>query len=362
MAIREKVLGLDIEEFLEKHDLARKDFDKTGLKIGELDAIGCDHAGKKEQLTLVANLVANTLQPAPDVHSVKSRIKSPDSVVAKLIRKRIENPERVIDIDNYEKEITDLIGVRALHLFKGQWKPISDFTRNQWEELEQPVAYHRAGDAEEVVQAFQSGGLRTEVRVAGYRSVHHIISSSPGKKAVPVEIQIRTVFEEAWAEIDHIVRYPRKTDDRELAGFLKLFNSFAGTADDMGTYLMTLRQWLSDHKDSVERERARAEKLEAQVARLQISERERKSLQAEIAALRSAPAITPPVFVSTNSDFSSSGLYGLTQPANWNQPSALGQMIEMVKSCPNGHIVKGLGHGTYVVGGLRCPICNAVVS
>jgi hypothetical protein len=224
------------------------------------------------------------------------------------------------------------------------------------------VAYHRAGDAEEVVQAFKSGGLRTEVRVAGYRSIHHVISCSPGKKASPVEIQIRTVFEEAWAEIDHIVRYPRKTDDRELAGFLKLFNSFAGTADDMGTYLMTLRRWLSDHKELVERERKRADKLEAQVARLQISERERKSLQAEITALRTAPAITPPVFVSTNSDFSPSGLFGLAKGAGWSQLAYLDPVSETVKSCPNGHVFKGPSSGSYVVGGSRCPICNVVVS
>src|ERR1700687_4413987 len=110
MITREKVLGVDVEEFLEKHDLLRRDFDKTGLKVGELDEIGRDHAGKKDQLTLVANLVANTLQQVSEVHSVKARIKSPDSLVAKLIRKKIETPDRVIDIQSYENEITDLIG------------------------------------------------------------------------------------------------------------------------------------------------------------------------------------------------------------------------------------------------------------
>jgi putative GTP pyrophosphokinase len=363
MAIREKVLGVDLEEFLEEHDLPRRDFDKTGLKADELDAIARDHASKKDQLTNVANLVANTLQQVPDVHSIKSRIKSPDSLAAKLIRKRIETPDRVINIGSYEKEITDLIGVRALHLFKGQWKPISDFTRKEWVELEQPVAYYRAGDAEEVVQAFQAAGLRTEARVAGYRSVHHSISCSPGRKAFPVEIQIRTVFEEAWAEIDHIVRYPRTTGNPELAGFLKLFNSFAGTADDMGTYLMTLRQWLSDHKESVARERTRADKLEAQVARLKISDLERRELQREIDAMRNAPAPpSPPFFVSTNTAVSSNWaipeVSAFTTGVNLNiTPEMVNP--EVVKSCPNGHVFKA---PSIVIGLQSCPVCNAWVT
>ena len=119
-----------MEEFLERHDLPRKEFDKTSLKIDELNAIANDHEGKKHQLIQAANYISNMLQPVPAVHSVKSRLKRPDSLVAKIIRKRIEFPERSIGLGNYETEITDLIGTRALHLFKGQWKPILDYAKN----------------------------------------------------------------------------------------------------------------------------------------------------------------------------------------------------------------------------------------
>jgi putative GTP pyrophosphokinase len=360
---REKLLGVELGEFLERHDLTHKDFDKTKLKAEDLNAIAKDHETKKYQLTQAANYVSNMLQQVPEVHSTKSRLKTPDGLVAKVIRKKLDSPERVIDLANYEIEITDLIGVRALHLFKGQWKPISDYARTLGKEIEQPVAYYRSGDSEEIVQGFRDAGLRPEVRVVGYRSVHHVISCAMGVKIHPVEIQIRTVFEEAWAEIDHIVRYPRKTDNPELAGFLKLFNSFAGTADDMGTYLMTLREWLNKHKDSADRERKRADRLEQQIAQLKISELDRKNLQAQVAELRKAASVaTPPVFVSTSASAFSMGtdmapyMTAIAGASGFN--SVYG--TESVKSCPNGHIFK-VPSSFYAVGGHQCPMCTARV-
>jgi putative GTP pyrophosphokinase len=359
---REKIIGVELDEFLERHDLTRKVFEKTGLKVDDLDAIAKDHEHKKSQLGHAANYISNMLQQVPEVHSTKSRLKSADGLVAKIIRKKIDLPERMIDLGNYEKEITDLIGVRALHLFKGQWKPISDYAKTLGNEIEQPVAYHRAGDSEEILQEFREANLRTVVRVVGYRSVHHVIGCAMGVKTHPVEIQIRTVFEEAWAEIDHIVRYPRKTDNPELAGFLKLFNSFAGTADDMGTYLIALREWLNKHKDSADKERKRADRLEQQIAQLKISEIDRKNLQTEVAALRkAASAATPPLFVST-----SASPYGVVTsdmtPFMVAAGSALGTSFQMetVKTCPNGHIFK-VPSSYFVVGGHQCPMCTARV-
>lgn len=369
---REKIIGLEVDEFLERYDLTRRAFDKTELKVHDLDAIARDHEKNKYQLTQAANYISNMLQQLPDVHSTKSRLKSPDGLVAKIIRKKIDSPERIINLDNYEIEITDLIGVRALHLFKGQWKPISEYARTLGKEIEQPVAYHRAGDSEEILKAFLDSNLRTEVRVVGYRSVHHVIGCAMGAKTHPVEIQIRTVFEEAWAEIDHIVRYPRKTDNPELAGFLKLFNSFAGTADDMGTYLMTLREWLGKQKNLADTERKRADKLEVQVAQLKISDTERRNLQSEIAAIRKAAEVaTPPPFISTNS----ASVWAAGNPTvspyltgNINvSPYVVGGFntgsiydSETVKTCPNGHLFKAPAFGVSVLGN-RCPICSAQV-
>ena len=60
------------------------------------------------------------------------------------------------------------------------------------------------------------------------------------------EIQVRTIFEDAWSEIDHLVRYPNNKDNKLLNNYLLMFNSLAAQADDMGTFLMTMKKSLAD--------------------------------------------------------------------------------------------------------------------
>lgn len=54
------------------------------------------------------------------VHSYLSRVKDPEHLIAKIIRKKQDNYSKYSKLDktNYEKFITDLIGIRCLVLFK----------------------------------------------------------------------------------------------------------------------------------------------------------------------------------------------------------------------------------------------------
>ena len=67
-------------------------------------------------------------------------------MVEKIIRKRLERPEVDFTPDTYASHITDLIGVRALHLFKVEWRPIHEFVTRTWDLHEAPLAYIRKGD------------------------------------------------------------------------------------------------------------------------------------------------------------------------------------------------------------------------
>ena len=46
---------------------------------------------------------------------------------------------------------------------------------------------------------------------------------------ISVEIQVRTVFEEAWSEIDHIMRYPYDVDNPIITEYLGIFNRIVGS-------------------------------------------------------------------------------------------------------------------------------------
>ena len=352
----QSLCGIELDSFLENHNLSRSEFNSTGLKPAELDAIAQDFGAQRQQLTHVANLAANTLQQVPKVHSVKVRLKSPDGLVAKIIRKKISEPTREIRLDNYESEITDLIGARALHLFKDEWEPVSKFIRSHWDQHEDPVAYYRNGDPVEVVQAFSSASMKTEEHKAGYRSVHHIVSCSPSKKIHLIEIQVRTIFEEAWSEIDHIVRYPRKTDDKELDSFLMLFNSFAGNADSMGTFLIKLRQRLLGHADMVGQLKARADAAETElqktISKLNVSAADQDRLREEVAKLHNASvtSVTLPYIIST----SASPMYITAAPE-----SQYLSIVNTTKTCPMGHSFQAPPKPALsVFAGTPCPICK----
>ena len=55
----------------------------------------------------------------PVIHTVKSRLKDLDSIKEKIARKN--SPENPITADNIFERITDIAGVRVLHLYQEQF-------------------------------------------------------------------------------------------------------------------------------------------------------------------------------------------------------------------------------------------------
>jgi putative GTP pyrophosphokinase len=231
-----------IESFLERNNISTEDWDKSNIDWPTLQKIGDDHRVKLDQRIETAELFARMIQRCPDVHSVRWRVKDPEHLMEKIVRKTTADSdsynEKYLDIneDNYHEKVTDLVGVRALHLFKDDCFGIDEYLRNLWTTKEHPVYYVRIGDDE------TSGLGRFEVKQhpAGYRSIHYIFESTPLKQKIYTEVQVRTIFEEGWSEIDHKVRYPNFSDNEQVSYFLNIFNRLAGSADEMGTFVKEL--------------------------------------------------------------------------------------------------------------------------
>ncbi|EKH2437192.1 hypothetical protein O4M18_004240 [Escherichia coli] len=88
-------------------------------------------------------------------------------------------------------------------------------------------------------------GCRIKLHDAGYRSVHYVIKTRPIKDEIFTEIQVRTIFEEGWSEIDHRIRYPDISDDHLINHFLMIFNRLAGSADEMGAFIFELKETIN---------------------------------------------------------------------------------------------------------------------
>ncbi|EPN5406873.1 RelA/SpoT domain-containing protein [Vibrio cholerae] len=236
------IVDLSLEYFLENNRISHQDWVKAAIEFDELKAIALDHAGKVTSLDEAASYLAKILQKCPQVHSVRWRVKDPEHLIEKIVRKRIIGSEKYLKInaENYTEIITDLIGVRVLHLFKYEWINIQKHILEHWMTEESPIAYIRTGDEGEIVESYKANNCEVKNHPVGYRSIHYVISMQPTLKKVFSEIQVRTIFEEGWSEIDHKIRYPNFSNNELISYFLTIFNRMAGSADEMGTFVRNL--------------------------------------------------------------------------------------------------------------------------
>ena len=147
------------------------------------------------------------------VHSTKRRMKDPGHLRGKLFRKlnvaREEGKAFDITCENLFLRINDLGGYRILHLHTSQVQRIHEvllqvIERAQFDLFEPPSA--NIWD-EEAKAFFEKIGVHTEVNPRMYSSVHYVIEAR-SKNAVTCEIQVRTLADEIWGEIDHRINYP----------------------------------------------------------------------------------------------------------------------------------------------------------
>lgn len=164
----------------------------------------------------------------PVVHSLKARLKDPEHLRDKLKRKFEKGV--IVTEDSLFRDVTDLAGIRILHLYQDQFEIIhTEIMRKiecaDWVLAEAPKAY--TWDPE--TQAFFcSLNISTEVRDSYYTSVHYLVK--PNKASdICCEIQARTLFEEIWGEIDHAINYPHKTGSIACAEQLRVLSKLVST-------------------------------------------------------------------------------------------------------------------------------------
>ncbi|WP_081068569.1 RelA/SpoT domain-containing protein [Burkholderia cepacia] len=283
---------MTLEEFRTRNRVTEEDWMRSGCSWDDLKKIANDHVKNHELLRETAEAFARIIQKFTGVHSVRWRVKDAEHLLEKIIRKKAEGNNKYADIDqnNYKGIVTDLVGIRALHLFKDECFEIDVQLRNTWEAAETPIAYFREGDHVKIREAFENLGFETQDHKAGYRSVHYILPSNLTHQKIFVELQVRTIFEEGWSEIDHRVRYPNFLDDPQIALFLAIFNRTAGSADEMGSFVRDLAKEfearkVAENKIAAERDEA-LEKMQNMLKQMANAEKRDAKRESEISALR----------------------------------------------------------------------------
>ena len=237
------------KSFFEKYCISTLKFSQTGYKWDDLITLYDSYEKIRNDFLPTAKEIAEQIMPIENVHSVKYRIKDSEHLIAKVIRNKINKPQSCpITEINYNVEIKDIIGVRVLHLYKEDWSGIDSKIKELFKIVGKPTANIRNGDSPELITLYKENGCKIERPESGYRSVHYKIKKVIRRKNFYPEIQVRTIFEEGWSEIDHQIRYPYNLNNKSLNKFLNLFNILAGEADIMGGYVKYLKYYLAQEE------------------------------------------------------------------------------------------------------------------
>lgn len=233
------------KDFLMKYHLTENEVESMGINWETLNAIYSDYNIYKNIYETQADFIASTLRTHGKIHSVKSRVKESEHLIEKIIRKTPDRKKKYgedfkFSAGNYKEQITDLIGIRAIHIFKEDWEEIHKFITSMWKVVE-ITANVREGDD---TKRFEELNIQIHSRKSGYRSVHYLIESFPTNHKVIAEIQVRTIFEEGYGEIDHQLRYSHGEIPEVLRLNLLLLNRIVGSSDEMASLINMLnRNW-----------------------------------------------------------------------------------------------------------------------
>ena len=129
------------------------------------------------------------------IHHVQSRLKTIESIMEKAVRYGIEDP--INNIDQIKREILDIAGVRVVCNYEEDLRTMARLLVDQ-----EDISFIREKD------------YTKNPKPSGYRSLHIVIAVPVylvnRKKMVPVEVQFRSIAMDAWASLEHELRYKNK--------------------------------------------------------------------------------------------------------------------------------------------------------
>lgn len=129
--------------------------------------------------------------------SIKSRIKTPKSILEKLQRKGFE-----ISVKGIEENLADVAGIRVICSFPDDIYATAKMLTDQ-----------------DDIRVIQVKDYIINPKPNGYRSLHLILEVpiflSNEKKNMKVEVQFRTIAMDFWASLEHKLKYKKNIENAE---------------------------------------------------------------------------------------------------------------------------------------------------
>lgn len=142
----------------------------------------------------ILNQEFNYIHEYNPIEHVKSRLKSPESILKKIYRKGYD-----LSLSSIKENIHDIAGIRIICSFVSDIYKISEMLAKQ-----------------EDIQVIMCKDYIKNPKPNGYRSLHLVVKvpvfMSDRVENVSVEIQIRTIAMDFWASLEHKIYYKYDRD------------------------------------------------------------------------------------------------------------------------------------------------------
>ena len=160
------------------------------------------------------------------IEHIKSRIKTPESIVKKLKRRGYE-----VSVSNMVKYVNDIAGVRIICSFTSDIYRIADMLARQND-----------------IRVISIKDYIKNPKDSGYKSFHMIVSVpiflSHETMETKVEIQIRTVAMDFWASLEHKINY--KYDGTVPEHIKRELSECAEMVSDLDAKMMSLNEEIKE--------------------------------------------------------------------------------------------------------------------
>ena len=177
---------------------------------------------KKETYKKLAEYIVRLVSddpsaPKESIHTILYRIKGESRLIEKIEQENagFESDKALVTHKNFHEKIGDLIGIRIICLRLSDIVNVEAYLKFLVEEkilqFIQDPDYKRSF----VLPIDPGKGAPQDINLqySGYSSIHYQIrlgeNADAGEafKKIQIELQLRTILEEAWGEIDHKYRY-----------------------------------------------------------------------------------------------------------------------------------------------------------
>ena len=126
------------------------------------------------------------------INTIKSRLKSPESIMEKLERKKLS-----VSVESIEENLFDVAGVRVICSFPRDVYMLAESLLKQ-----------------DDIELIEKKDYIKNPKQNGYRSLHLIVAIpiflANEKRIMKVEIQLRTIAMDFWATLEHQLKYKKK--------------------------------------------------------------------------------------------------------------------------------------------------------